>query len=167
MSKAKIFFLFFINILLDMSVLPRFSFWGISPSVTIAILIVLAMNAKSEKITYYGIFMGFLFDMVFGFALGVRALSFYLITYYAYRNRKFEGATFSYGLLATSIAVVFNEIYLFLLNAIKIGSINTVNFIDYFIRYLPLELIFNLMIYSILYLIIYQIISSENKKYFY
>lgn len=167
MSKVKIFILFFVSLFLDMTILPKFTIYGISPTIAIAVIVVISMFAKSDKITYYGIFLGLVFDIVFGKIVGLRALSFYLISYYTFKNRKFEGATFSYGLIAAFISVLLNEIYLYVANIIRLGSINVGQFVNYFIQYISLSLAMNIVIYIVVYFIIDRIRKTENKKFFY
>lgn len=167
MNKVKMFILFLVSIFLDMTILPKFSIYGIAPSMAIAVIVIVSMHAKSDKITYYGIFLGLIFDIVFGKILGLRALSFYLISYYTFKNRKFAGATFSYGLIAVFVSVLVHEMYLHIANMVRVGAVNLGQTANYLMRYVSLSLVINVIVYIVLYFIIDRVIKSEKRKFFY
>lgn len=167
MSNIKIAILFIINLILDLAIFPRFNIYGASPTVAIALIVLLSMTAKSEKIVYYSIAMGLMFDIVFSNIFGIRALSYYLIAYYTFKKRKDKQLDFNYGIVALVLGTIFNEIYIYIVNFIKAGSVNLTSDIIYFLQYMIVELIFSIIIYSVFYTIISRLITNENKKFFY
>ncbi|TFF63890.1 rod shape-determining protein MreD, partial [Helcococcus ovis] len=84
MKGLKIIILFILNLLIDLTILSKYNLYGVVPSITIPLIIVLSIYSKKEKIVYYGLFQGLLQDIAFGNTLGLKALLFYLISYYVY-----------------------------------------------------------------------------------
>lgn len=166
MNKFKLFIIFLINIFLDISILPKMSIYGVAPYISIAIIVVLSMRAKNDKITYYAILLGFLLDIAYGSILGTKMLSFYLISYYTYTLRRYDNDTYSYGLLATVISVIVNEIYLYSINILKSGTFNFSVLVNYVIKFLSIELIINVVFYTILYFLVDRMMFNEKKKFF-
>lgn len=166
MSRLKLVIIFIINMLFDIAILPRINIAGVTPYISIAIIVVLSMRAKSDKITYYAIFMGLLLDIASSTTLGIRMLSFYLISYYTYKLRSFDGNNFSYGFLATIISVVLNEIYLYCIKILSTGTFNISLLLDYVLKFLLLEVVISLILYTLFYLLVDRIVFKEKRKFF-
>lgn len=166
MKGIKIYILFFINLILDLAVFSRFNNFGFSLSMTIPTLIVISMNADREKITYYGIFIGFLIDIIFSELIGLRALVFYLISYYVFKNRKYKGNNLRYGMIALFVSVLFHRLITVFSQMIIENSIVATSFVHYLKGDIILDLLVNVVLYIFIYFIIGRIVEKEKKKYY-
>lgn len=150
---------FILNLIIDLSILSRYEFYGYTPSITIPIIIILSMFANKESIVYYAILQGIFQDLAFGQIIGLNALLYYLISYYTFKNVKDNQYNLSYG----NIAVIFS---VFFKNVFRIISSYLINRKLYFSDFYDLgftlitELIFTLVIFAILHFIY----SSMDKK---
>lgn len=151
MKKRYIIILFIVNFILDFSILSRFEIFGIIPSVTIPIIIVLSMFARKESIVYYAIFQGLIQDLAFSNTLGLSALLFYLISYYIFKLNKNNNYKLLYGYSAIAISLFFSKIYSMVTNYLFVErsvDINIMDFIQtYFVEFLFMIIAFTLLHY--------------------
>lgn len=166
MNRIKIVVLFFITLFLDLSVLSRFSIFGVTPFIALAIIVVLSMKAKTEKITYFSIILGLIMDVYFSNLLGLRALIYYLISYYTFKNKRFEGNSFTYGMTAIVIGSLINYMYMFVIKTFSSLSQVSSKLLTIFARNLVIEVIIGAIMYTITYLFIEKILFREKKSFF-
>ncbi|MDO5027311.1 MAG: rod shape-determining protein MreD [Tissierellia bacterium] len=166
MSRIKIVILFILTTFLDLSILSRFSIYGLAPFIGLPVIIILSMKAKTEKITYFAIFLGLIMDIYFSNLLGLRALSYYLISYYTFKNRRFEGNSFTYGLAAIFLASLFNSIYMFAIKSF--ASINTFSskMLKIFAKSIATEVLLGICMYAIAYVLVEKLLFREKKNFF-
>lgn len=166
MSRIKIIFLFILNIVLDLVVLPRYTFFGVYPGVSIPLLIMLSMSSKKESITYYAIVLGLFKDINYSTIIGIHALSYYLISYYSYKRSIIGGLSYKLGLAILLISVIFNLIFINSLSMISDGYFKFEKIIHYFKGPIIFEILMSVIIFSIIYIINKSIENINRKKYF-
>lgn len=166
MNRLKLVLLFLLSLFLDLSVLSRFGIFGVAPSVAIAVIVVLSLRAKTEKITYFAIILGLIMDAYFSDVLGIRALSYYLISYYTFKNRRFEGDSFTFGLLALSISTLANTFYLFIIKSITSKNLKMGMAFKSLAKTALLELVLGVICYVLVYLFIEKVLFREKKNFF-
>ncbi len=166
MNRIKVIILFILTTFLDLSVLSRFSIYGVSPFIGLAVIVILSMKAKTEKITYFAIFLGLIMDIYFSNLLGLRALLYYLISYYTFKNRRFEGSSFTYGLLAMLIASIFNGIFMFVIKTYSVVEKFSAAVFLAFAKSFITEILLGLCMYVIGYLLIEKVLFREKKNFF-
>lgn len=158
-KRYLIVILFILNLIIDLSILSRYEFYGYTPSITIPIIIILSMFANKESIVYYAIFQGIFQDLAFGQIIGLNALLYYLISYYTFKNVKDNQYNLSYGNIAVILSVLFKNVF-------RIVSSYLINRTLYFSDFYDLgftvitELIFTLIVFAILHFTY----SSMDKK---
>lgn len=162
MKRSRLILLFFINFLLDYALLSRYQILGVVPSISIPLIIILAMYADNENIVYYAIFQGFLHDIAFADILGVNALLFYLIAYYIYNLNKNNVNKLFYGFLAIFISLIFSKIYTLILDYIYTRKldIDIANFVKLFI----IEFLLMSIIFTVFYIIANKVYKNRIKN---
>lgn len=158
--------IFIINIILDTSVMPVFEIFGVSCGLSIPIIIYLSLRAKNDKISYYAILLGLFLDIYFSNYLGVRALAFYLISYFTFRKKKMDFASIRTGLIATSLAIIFNEIYMLLVGIISGSKLVTGSVTIELVYGLIYKLLSSLVIYILIYLILDKLVFKRKEKFY-
>ena len=166
MNRLKIALLFFLTVLIDLSILPRIVIYGVSPMISLAVIVIISMKARSEKITYFAMILGFVMDIYFSNLLGLRALSYYLISYYVFKFAKKEGNTFSNGFPAFPIAVIANSIYLYVLKIVAYDNMTSLFSLGTLVKTVLLELVISFFTYLIAYFLIEKVIFRQKKKFF-
>lgn len=167
MSKIKLALIYFLTIFLDIVVLPRVNIFGISPMIGLVVIVVLSFRAKSEKITYFAIIFGLLIDIYFSSVLGLRALSYYLISYYTFKFRRSEGNNFTNALPSLIIATGLNSLFLSLVKIIiNDKSRKTLLNLSLIIKNAFLEIIVSIILYVFVYLFIEKVIFKAKKEFF-
>ncbi|MDO4605337.1 MAG: rod shape-determining protein MreD [Helcococcus sp.] len=158
-KRYLIIILFILNLIIDLSILSRYEFYGYTPSFTIPIIIVLSMFANKESIVYYAILQGIFQDLAFGQIIGLNALMYYLISYYTFKNVKDNQYNLSYGNIVVILSVLFKNVFR-IVSSYLISRRPYFSSIYDFVFTLITELIFTLIIFDILHFIY----SSMDKK---
>lgn len=166
MNRIKVVILFFLTVFLDLSILSRFSIFGVAPFIGLSVIVVLSMKAKTEKITYFAIILGLIMDIYFSNLLGLRALSYYLISYYTFKNRRFEGNSFTYGMTAMVIASLLNSIYMFIIKTFASFTTFSSKLLAVFGRNILIEVVAGAIMYTVVYLFVEKILFREKKNFF-
>ncbi len=163
---VKMIIIFIMNIVLDTSVMPVFEVFGVSPGLSIPIIVYLSLRAKNDKITYYGIFLGLFLDIYFSNYLGIRALAFYLISYFVLKKKKVDFASIRTGLIATSLAVLFNDLYMLIVGIIDGSKSIGGNFFIDFTYGLVYKLFTSVACYMLVYLIFDKLVFKRREKFY-
>lgn len=147
MKRWKLILIFILNFLIEYSVLSRYQIYGIVPSITIPLIIVLSMESNKESIVYYAIFQGFIQDLAFSNTLGISALLYYLISFYMYRLNKNENSyNLLFGMVSIAISLLFSKLYRLIANYIFIDrtfNLQIFNFIkEYIIEFIFMAVVF-------------------------
>ncbi|MGY3776889.1 rod shape-determining protein MreD [Helcococcus sueciensis] len=158
-KRYLIIILFILNLIIDLSILSRYEFYGYTPSITIPIIVILAMFEKKESIVYYAILQGIFQDLSFGQVIGLNALLYYLISYYTFKNVKENQYSLSYGNISIIFAILFKNIFRLISSYLINRKFYFVNIYDLVFTIIA-ELIFTLVIFAILHFIY----SSMDKK---
>lgn len=163
MRGFKIVILFLANLLIDLAILSKYQIFGVVPSITIPLIVVLSMFSNRENIVYYAVIQGMFQDIAFGKILGVSALIFYLISYYTYETDIKKNFNLWYGLSCTFLGVIFSKIshvvvgYLF----DKSMSLSMSSLIYGLIA----QVIISVIIYIIIYFIFYYFRKKRLRNY--
>ncbi|MFM1524956.1 MULTISPECIES: rod shape-determining protein MreD [Helcococcus] len=160
MKGLKIIILFIINLLVDLTILSKYNLYGVVPSITIPLIIVLSIYAKKENIVYYGLFQGLIQDIAFGNTLGVKALLFYLISYYVYSFNINEHKNLAKNYVYLIIAIIFKKIYVIVMNLIIYRNPSVI-FKELFNFSILIEIIVSLVFFTFINFIMYRI--EKNK----
>lgn len=166
MNRLKVFLIFLLTMFLDLSILSRFSILGVAPFIGLAVVVILSMKAKTEKITYFAIFLGLIMDVYFSNLIGLRALLYYLISYYTFKNRRFEGNSFTYGMTAMVIASLINSIYSITIKTFSVLNTLSSQLILSLAKNVALEVIIGAIMYIIMYLFVEGLLFREKKNFF-
>ena len=165
-QMVKTIIIFAINVILDTSVMPAFEVFGLSPGLSIPTIVYLSLRAKNDKVTYYAIFLGLFLDIYFSNYLGVRALAFYLISYLVFSKKKMDFATLRSGLVATGLAIFFNELYMVLVGIISGNKQVAGNFLGDFAYGLLYKILVSLVVYILVYLILDKLVFKRKEKFY-
>lgn len=160
MKGLKIIILFILNLLIDLTILSKYNLYGVVPSITIPLIIVLSIYSKKEKIVYYGLFQGLLQDIAFGNTLGLKALLFYLISYYVYTLNINEHKNLAKNYLYLVIAIVLKKLYVIIMNLVIYRNSNII-FKELFNFSIFVEILLSLVIFILINFIMYRI--EKNK----
>lgn len=158
-KRYLIIILFILNLIIDLSILSRYEFYGYTLSITIPIIILISMFANKENIVYYAIFQGILQDLAFGQIIGLNALLYYLISYYTFKKVKDNQYNLSFGNIAVIVAVLFKNLFRLLSSYLVNHRLYFSNLYDLGFTLIS-ELIFTLIVFAILHFIY----SSMDKK---
>lgn len=155
MKILKIVLLFLLNLVIELSILSRFSIGNYTPAITIPLLILLAIFEDRDYVYYYAILQGLFQDAAFTGLLGIKALIFYLVVYYVRNSnyRKSTSLTYSFVSLFLSMTIIFigYQIVHLLNNGISLSY----HFNQIISTYIP-GLVFTSISLGILFLIFHQ-----------
>lgn len=153
MKIIKYTLLFVLNLFLDLSVLSRFQLFGNTLSLTIPLIIVLSIyNSEDENIVYYAIIQGLFQDIAFNGILGLNILTFYLISYYTYKNNYKDNYSVLYGSIAVFLGVITEQII-----KLIVSFMNNINDFSMSVNFSLLATVSNILISLIIFIIIYVI----------
>lgn len=146
MKKYKLIILFLLNIFIDLTILSRYQIYGVVPSITLPLIIVLSMYSQNESIVYYAILQGFIQDLAFGNIPGINALIYYIISYYTFNLNKRYSHNLFIGTIVLSISLFVKKVYLFIVDYIYSNNIVKSDIVfkvkNYITEFLILFLIF-------------------------
>lgn len=72
-----------INLILETTILPFFHIFGYTPNISLVTIIILAFRRDKYYGGFFGLITGLVYDILFGKVIGVKALIYFLIGYYA------------------------------------------------------------------------------------
>ncbi|WP_066503406.1 rod shape-determining protein MreD [Abyssisolibacter fermentans] len=145
------------SFLLQSTVLQYFAIFGIVPNLCLVIIICFALLKGSKTGATIGIVLGFLYDIIFGSALGVFALIYFLIGYGSGMfNKKVFTSTmltpFIFTIIATILCNLCQTLFFYLNNY-------DMNYLEIFKSMFILESLYN----SILSIFIFRTITKLIK----
>lgn len=81
MNKIRIIITVFLTSILQIALAPRISIFGVTPSFSIPVLVMLSIGFGSFEGGFSGLFLGLIEDVYFSNMLGPRALIYFVICY--------------------------------------------------------------------------------------
>lgn len=163
MRGFKIVILFLANLLIDLAIISKYQIFGVVPSITIPLIVVLSMFSDRENIVYYAVIQGMFQDVAFGKILGVSALIFYLISYYTYETDIKKNFNLWYGLSCTFLGVNFSIISHVVVGFLFDKSMSLS--MSSLIYGLIAQVIISVIIYIIIYFIFYYFRKKRLRNY--
>lgn len=163
MRGFKIVILFLANLLIDLAILSKYQIFGVVPSITIPLIVVLSMFSTRENIVYYAVVQGMFQDVAFGKVLGVSALILYLISYYTYETDLKKSFNLWFGLSCTFFGTIFSKISHVVVNFLfdKSMSVSIIPLVYGVI----VQVIISIIIYFIIYFIFYYFRRKRLRNY--
>lgn len=163
MRGFKIIILFLANLLIDLAILSKYQVFGVVPSITIPLIIVLSMFSNKENIVYYAVIQGIFQDVAFGKILGVSALLYYLISYYTIEFDRKKNFSLWYGMICTIIGIIFTRFGSMVINYLFNRSISLA--IKPLVFGTLSQVIISIIIYIIIYFIFYYFRKRKLRHY--
>lgn len=164
MRIFKIILLFIANLLIDLAILSKYNIYGVLPSISIPMIVVISMYYRSEKILYFSIFQGLFQDIAFNKVLGSSSLILYLISYYTRERDYKKNFSIWHGFIFTFLGVLLSKISIFIINFISRNSI-IYSDVKLFLINILLELLIALVFYFIIYFIFYYLRKRKLRHY--
>lgn len=113
MPVMKLGLIIILNLILESTILPLFTIIGYIPNISLVTIIVLAFRRNKYYAGFFGLITGLIYDILFGKTIGIKALVFFLIGYYA---GEIKGNLNSENLLIPMIfsalgTIIYNSMY--------------------------------------------------------
>ena len=154
MNKFKTFLLLLISFVLQTSIFSKIDIFGANINIIIPAIIALSQILPGKTASYGALLVGLVEDFLLTSLVGVRALSYFLISYVASGNVAKLSKDKMTGCISTFISSIFNFVlvnviyYIFGKSLISISS------------YLPMELLIESLLNAMIYFIYYMFIKK-------
>ena len=150
--------------LIQGTLLNNFAFFGVTPNLTLCLLIAFTFFYEDESAIYLALFFGIISDICFSNIIGVSSLGYLLVGFLIVKlrpllNKENILASVIFGALGT---LVFNIFYWLLTN------VNTNQYdLTYILKIQPLYMISNLIVMVLIYFIlINRVVRHRNDRYY-
>ncbi|WDV44689.1 rod shape-determining protein MreD [Clostridiaceae bacterium M8S5] len=153
----------FLSFLLQTTILNHFAIYGVMPNLCLVIIICFSLLKGSIKGATIGIVIGFLYDIIFGNALGVTALIYFWIGYFSGMfNKKVFTSTTLTPFVFTAVATLMFNLYQLLYFYFSNYKTDT---LKHFSSIVVIETIYNAVLSIFIFKIISGIIKTPNLRF--
>lgn len=153
MNRFKTFLLLAISFILQTTIFSKIDIYGANVNLFIPAVVALSQVLANKTSAYGSLIVGLLEDFLFTSFVGVRALSYFLISSFVSSSRFKISKDKAAGFMMTFLATVFNFLLVSLIYYIFGTKISLMN-------YLPAPLLIEAILNSLLYLIFQSIVKK-------
>ncbi|MEB3429880.1 rod shape-determining protein MreD [Citroniella saccharovorans] len=145
MNKIRIIITVFLTSILQIALAPRISIFGVTPSFSIPVLVMLSIGFGSFEGGFSGLFLGLIEDVYFSNMLGPRALIYFVICYImGHFEYRISTKNNRIGIGLTALFTMLNFLFILLGELVFSGSLNIAS---YLFGPIFIEIVLNSLIY--------------------
>lgn len=153
MNKFKTFLILFVSFLLQSTIFSKIDIFGANINLMIPAIVAISQILGPKIGGYGGLIVGLLEDFLFTKFIGIRALSYFIIGSFVSSDRFNFGKDKATGAVMTAFATIFHFILVSVIYYFLIKQSVTMD-------YLPIPLLIELALNTLIYLIYIQIVKK-------